>query len=242
MKLKDDKPLQLQIQDAILNLIRDNKIKASEQLPTESDLIKRLGVGRSSLREALANLVHQGLLYKVQGKGTFVRKVPVLVENGLDILFGVTENILAVGATPSTSRMHVKKIKAGDSLSQKLQIDPEDDCFWVERVRRADDVVAVYCIDIIPVSMLPKGMKEEEFKGSIFASLERAGHIVSTTETILQPTILTPRDLPELEAKIGMFLLLEEIYYDTAGIAVCYSNDYYSTEIFDFKITRKRQL
>jgi GntR family transcriptional regulator len=242
MKLNVDKPLQAQIQDAVLDLIRNQKIKPGEQLPTESELIKLLKVGRSTLREALANLVHQGVLYKVQGKGTFVREIPIVVENGLEVLRGVTENILAVGATPNTSRMTVKKIEAGKSLAKKLKINPSDKCYWVERVRRADDVVAVYCIDILPVSMTPDNFEEEEFKGSIFGILEKSGHIVSYTETSIHPTILTKRDLPEMKTEIGMFLLLEEIYYDTTGTPVSYGNDYYSAEIFDFKIGRKRQL
>ncbi len=242
MKLNVEKTLQMQIQDAILDLIRTQKIKPGNQLPTETELIKILGVGRSTLREALANLVHQGILYKVQGKGTFVREIPVVVENGLDILRGVTENILAVGATPSTSRMTVKKIQAGNSLAKKLKLNSSDECYWVERVRRADDVVAVYCIDILPVSMVPENFNEEEFKGSIFSILEKSGHIVSYTETSIHPTILTKRDLPEMKTEIGMFLLLEEIYYDTTGVPVSYGNDYYSAEIFDFKIARKRPL
>jgi GntR family transcriptional regulator len=39
-----------------------------------------------------------------------------------------------------------------------------------------------------------------------------------------------------------LFLLLKGIFYDISGIPVCYSNDYYSSNVFDFKIIRKRQL
>jgi GntR family transcriptional regulator len=53
--------------------------------------------------------------------------------------------------------------------------------------------------------------------------------------------MLTKRDFPEMEESVGLFLLLEEIYNDISRIPVCYSNDYYSSNVFDFKIIRKRQ-
>ena len=242
MSIKIEKPLQTRVQEAILQLIRDERLTSGQQLPTELKLIQTLGVGRSTLREALANLAHQGVLYKVQGKGTFVRNVPIRVENGLDVLISVTESIQAVGATPGTSRMSVKKSKVSSLTARKLQIDKNQECFTIERVRRADGKVAAYCIDIIPAFMIPPNTEEEDFKGSLYKLIEHNGNIFSHAESVLRPTILTPRDLPELNTQVGMFLLLEEIHYNTKGVPVSRSNDYYNADIFEFKILRKRQL
>ena len=242
MKLKVDKPLQSRVAEAIVELIREDKIKPGEELPTESELIKKLGVGRSTLRETLANLTNQGVLYKIQGKGTFVRHIPIVMKNGLDQLFSVTENILSVGATPSVSRLHIKTFPAEKFLAEKLQIAPAEPCYWVERVRRADEAIAAYCIDIIPVHILIEGVEEQDFKGSLFELLAQSGHLISHTESTIHPTTLTSRDLPEMAKKIGLFLFFEEIYFSTDGTPVCYSNDYYSAEIFDFKMIRKRSL
>ena len=106
-------------------MIRDEKLLPGDQLPTESLLYNRFGVGRSTIRESLANLVQQGVFLKMQGKWTFIRSVPVRVKNGLDQLFSVTENIESVGAVPSTSRINVKTIPAGE-LSDKLNVKDKD--------------------------------------------------------------------------------------------------------------------
>lgn len=240
MKLKLDKPLQVRVQEAILELIRKQGLKPGDQIPTESELIKLLGTGRSTLREGLANLTHQGVLYKVQGKGTFVRTVPVVVENGIERLFSVTEHIKAVGLEPSTGRCVIKSFPADDVLTEKLQLEPGAPCYWIERIRKADNSLAAYCIDILPKNLIPKATKKD-FEGSLFDLLESHGHIISHNESTITPTILTPRDLPELK-HITLFMLFEEIVYDTKGIPVCYSNDYYNSEIFDFKLIRKRNL
>jgi DNA-binding FadR family transcriptional regulator len=67
MKLTLDKSLQIRVQEAIINMIRDEKLLPGDQLPTESLLYNRFGVGRSTVRESLANLVQQGVFLKMQG-------------------------------------------------------------------------------------------------------------------------------------------------------------------------------
>ena len=241
MGLRVEKPLQVRVQEAILQLIRDEELTGGGQLPTESKLIQKLGVGRSTLREVLANLTHQGVLYKVQGRGTFVRNIPIKVENGLDVLISVTESIQAVGYTPGTSRITVKRSTVSKATVRKLQIDDDQECFIIERVRRADDKIAAYCINIVPVNIVPANVQEEDFKGSLYKLFELNNHIVSYAKSTLHPVILTPRDLPELTQQVGLFLLLDEIHYNTKGVPVVQSNDYYSADIFNFKIIRKRE-
>jgi GntR family transcriptional regulator, transcriptional repressor for pyruvate dehydrogenase complex len=46
-----------------------------ERLPAETELARMLGVGRSTIREAVRVLVHAGLLETRQGSGTYVRAV-----------------------------------------------------------------------------------------------------------------------------------------------------------------------
>jgi GntR family transcriptional repressor for pyruvate dehydrogenase complex len=46
------------------------------RLPAEPDLVRELGVGRSTLREAVRALAHNGVLEVRQGDGTYVRSLP----------------------------------------------------------------------------------------------------------------------------------------------------------------------
>jgi GntR family transcriptional repressor for pyruvate dehydrogenase complex len=60
------------IVEQILDLISRNVLKPGERLPSERDLCKRFGVGRSSLREALRSLAVMGILEGRVGEGTYV--------------------------------------------------------------------------------------------------------------------------------------------------------------------------
>ena len=197
------------------------------------------GVGRSTLREAMANMEAMGVLNRVQGRGTFVRRPPLILANGIDELRSVSEHIRAVGAVPSTSRMQVDSILANDVVATKLQVAEGTALLRIERIRRANDVVAAYCIDFVSKLLVPDPDKAN-FKGSLFDIFSEAGREPSYTETAIRPAMLSRRELPELDSEVGLFLLFEEVFFDDAGVPVCFSEDYYSAEVFDFRIMRKR--
>ncbi|MDG2196527.1 MAG: UTRA domain-containing protein [SAR324 cluster bacterium] len=85
-----------------------------------------------------------------------------------------TEHTRKVGAKPSTQRIQVEKIPADEQLSQKLQLPHGTSCYWIERVRFADDVQAAYCIDVIPENLLADGLKEQVFRDSLFELLSKS--------------------------------------------------------------------
>ena len=60
--------------EQIINLISRKVLKPGQRLPSEKDLCKRFGVGRTSIREALRSLAVMGILDGRVGEGTFVSK------------------------------------------------------------------------------------------------------------------------------------------------------------------------
>ncbi len=183
-------------------------------------------------------MISHGLLSRVQGRGTFIRQTSLKLKGGLDDLLSVTDMIKSVGAVPTTSRLDIQIIEASESLAEKLALKVGDPCVRIERVRRADDAIAAYCIDIISQKVFDS--VNNKMGESLFAMLGRTGRRLSHTHTSIQPTILTPRDLPELGDSVGLFLLLDEVDFDESGEPLCYSNDYYNTSIFKFDLVRKR--
>ena len=61
----------------IKTLILEGRLKPGDRLPSERELVARLGVSRASVREALRSLEIRGLLDVRPGEGAFVREVPV---------------------------------------------------------------------------------------------------------------------------------------------------------------------
>ncbi|MCG6910672.1 MAG: FadR family transcriptional regulator [Deltaproteobacteria bacterium] len=62
------------VRGEILKSIESGQLKPGDKLPTEHQLCKMFGVGRSTVREAISNLSILGYLQSIQGKGCYVRE------------------------------------------------------------------------------------------------------------------------------------------------------------------------
>lgn len=74
------------VMQQILKSIESGELKPGDKLPTELQLIKMFGVGRSTIREATSTLSMLGYLYSIQGKGCYVREdLDSLKATGLEL-------------------------------------------------------------------------------------------------------------------------------------------------------------
>jgi ABC-type glycerol-3-phosphate transport system substrate-binding protein len=69
-------PISRQLEQSIAELIASGEFAPGQRLPTEMELCERLGVSRTPVRQALSQLVAQGLLVRKAGRGTFVTAEP----------------------------------------------------------------------------------------------------------------------------------------------------------------------
>ena len=76
MKLNDKgPPLYYQIEKYMREKILSNEWPVGTQIPTETELMELFSVSRATLRQAVGNLCNEGLLERLQGRGTFVKKI-----------------------------------------------------------------------------------------------------------------------------------------------------------------------
>lgn len=92
----DDRPLPERIADRITQLIVDDAYRAGSKLPNEYILAERLGVGRSTVREAIKILASQNVLEVQHGSGTFVCERTGLVDDPLGFRFFRAKKKLAI--------------------------------------------------------------------------------------------------------------------------------------------------
>ncbi|MDR7127464.1 GntR family transcriptional regulator [Pseudotabrizicola sp. 4114] len=65
-------PLWSQVKAALTRLIRDEGLQEHTRLPSEAEMCARFDVSRTVVRDAMAQMVNERLIYKLQGKGAFV--------------------------------------------------------------------------------------------------------------------------------------------------------------------------
>lgn len=102
------KPLAEQVADHILNYIIRHELEVGAKLPNEFDLAEGIGVGRSTIREAIKILVSRNIVEIRRGAGTFVSDRQGVAEDPLGLTFVKDKNHLAM-----------------DLLSVRLMLEPE---------------------------------------------------------------------------------------------------------------------
>lgn len=79
------KPLGARIEDELMKYILQTPVEPGQKIPNEFELAEMLGVGRSTIREAVKGLVSRGILEVRRGSGTFVISTNSFTEDPLGL-------------------------------------------------------------------------------------------------------------------------------------------------------------
>lgn len=129
-------PLYEQIYQLLRNKIFDGQLRPGDLLPSEAELVEQYQVSRATVRQALDELVSDGLIQRKQGRGTFVS--PPKVEQGLVRIVSFTEDMRRRGLEPGTKLRSAGLIPATDILARHLEIPVDEPLAKIERLRLAD--------------------------------------------------------------------------------------------------------
>jgi len=99
--IKKDSPIPyyFQLEGILREAIEGGKWVPDQQIPSEPELCEMLGVSRTVVRQALNELVNEGLLYRRRGKGTFATRSKI-AESLVQNLTGFYEDMVAKGLMP----------------------------------------------------------------------------------------------------------------------------------------------
>ena len=113
-------PLYKYIKDDIVRQIKDGVYKPDQCLPSERDFCLIYGTTRMTVRHALNDLEVEGVVYRLQGKGTFVAGAK-LVQPLMQVP-GFTEDMQRRGKIPSSRLLYAGVQKANHIIASDLGI------------------------------------------------------------------------------------------------------------------------
>ncbi|SFH67439.1 GntR family transcriptional regulator [Tindallia magadiensis] len=241
MKIKEKTiSLSMQAKGKILEYIQENNLKGDDQLPPESLLMESMGVCRHTVREALALLEQENVIYKVQGKGTFVHIPPISINGGLEKLESITCMIENAGYTPGTQWISIKEDQPTQSMKKKLALSSDESVITFTRLRTANGKPAAYCVDSVPRSMIQGPIPEKVTEESMFQYLEKHYelHPVYAVTEIIPKQADQQKMIDAGMPKNQLLLLLHQVHYNRQRVPLIYSMDYFNPELFKFWVNR----
>lgn len=195
------------VKRGIIDKIDNEEFQVSEMIPSERELMAMFAVSRITVRKAVEELEQEGYLYKVQGKGTYVKGD----QNSQDLfsITSCTQDVIRLGMTPSRKVIAAEVLPADKKRQRLLNLSQEDKVFHLMRVYYADGEPINYTTTYLPIKYFP-GLERYDFsQDSLYDTLENVYGVSITHAMRSVEAILAHDDIAEyLDVEDGVPLLL----------------------------------
>ncbi|MCV7225109.1 GntR family transcriptional regulator [Mycolicibacterium komossense] len=146
-------PLYVQLSDLIRERIKRGEWVPDQKIPSENELNQLYGISRMTARQVLSKLVDEGLLFRVQGKGTFVAHRKISTQS--PSYRGIREQLEQQGYATSTEILGAALVDADARSAEQLGLPVGTPVYSIRRLRRVDGAPISLHESFVPQSLAP---------------------------------------------------------------------------------------
>jgi len=169
-------PLYYQLKEKLTQQIQAGEFGPGQLMPSERELSDMYGISRMTVRQALGEMVKEGLLLREQGKGTFVAEPKI--SQALLKLTSFSEDMRNRGMQPDSRVRRSYLQDASRTVAERLQIQEGKPVIVFERIRLADQRTMAFEMTHIPLTRFP-GIEQEDLHAlSLYKVLEERYGVV----------------------------------------------------------------
>src|SRR5215218_4905369 len=177
-----------QLADLLREKVSRGEFVSGRRIPSEAKLGEAFGISRITIRQALAELEREGILDRVPGKGTFVRRPERRVER-LTRLSGFGENLTALGLKAGYSTFKAGEETVPTDVSDRLRGSGRR-AYVVDRAFLANGRPVGVHVSYLPLWLVdlckPESFTKEALdRGSLYEAIERCGVRLYRAEEIV---------------------------------------------------------
>ncbi len=223
--------------------IENEEFPADEPIPSERELMEMYQVSRITVRKAVDELVNEGYLHKIQGKGTYVKTDER--SSNLFAITSCTEDVVRMGMKPTKKVMVAELVYANAKRAKALEITQEERVFMLGRILFADQEPLNYTVTFLPEKLFP-GIDRHSFdRESLYQVLQEEYGVRLTKARRTIEAILARDEVAEyLDIEEGSpIILFRCVTYGIVNgkeIPVENFKCYYRTDKFKFYIDQVR--
>lgn len=231
------------VEHALSDDIMAGRYGPSRRLPTEPELMQRFGVGRHTVRRAMAELEARRLVRIEQGRGAFVDDRG-LIDYELSERTRFSQNLLDQGREPTGRSLREAEIEAPEHVGEALRLPPGEPVYHIVRQGFADDVPLTHTEAYHPVRRFPgihEARRARRSLSSIYA--EYGVHDFLRLKTLITARLPTRQEARALEQpQTAPVIAVRKVDVDMAGVPICYSETVWASERVQFSIDNSAQL
>ena len=151
----------------------ETRLQAGDAIETEAEIERRFSVSRITVRKAIDELVHAGLLTRKRGSGTFVARSKVSQQLG--VLHSWTERMRELGFEPHTVDCEMLKALPPPWVAQALHLTAQDTepILRIQRLRYADNEPLALMVDYLRLQFVPDLAEKGLMGESLYETLEK---------------------------------------------------------------------
>jgi GntR family transcriptional regulator len=232
-------PIYYQIEEFIKELIENGELRPGDSLPPEREYAERYQISRMTVRQAFTQLVNEGYLYRMQGKGTFVAERKI--EQPLQGLTSFTEDMKARGLEPGSQLIHFEIIPATKQIAGQLLIAEYGPVYEIKRIRMADSVPMAIETNYIAANLV-KGLTEQIVNKSLYAHIEGQLDLrIDSASQIIESSIASQSEANYLKISKGApVMLIQRNTFLKDNTPVEFVKSVYRADRYKFMIQMKR--
>lgn len=197
-------PKYYRVKQELLALIAD--AEPGTNLPPERTLSERFETSRTTVRQALAELVAEGRVGRVQGSGTFVLPPKLAIPLAL---VSHTTSMQERGIEPGSRQVQLASVAADDDVARQLRVAAGERVVALTRVRLGDGQPMAIETMHLPAARFPGVRRRIRSTSSMYAMLAEHYEVVlaGATQTV-ETALADPTEAALLETDVGAPLLM----------------------------------
>lgn len=226
-------PAYYQLKQIILKKIAHGEYTAGYPIPSERELVEALGISRMTVRQALNQLVSEGVLYREKGRGTFVSRSKLEQRN----IMSFSEMAMEKGLEPAAKILHLNIGKAGQEIIDLLDLNENDTVYNIKRLRLAGSIPIGIEENYIPEKYCP-GLDKHDLTTSLYKLLkDKYMHSISYVDNMIEAAKPTKKEKELLKITDSKPVLrITGVNYSESGIKLLYERSVYRSDEYKYSV------
>lgn len=227
-------PAYFQLKKYIIDCISSGEWKKDKPIPSERELALFAKVSRMTVRQAINELVNEGILYRIKGKGTFITKNKIEQKN----IMSFSKMVKSKGMIPKTEILEFDLNGYYPDIAELMGLESKTEFYRIKRLRKAGDLPMAIEEVFIPAENC-RDIQKFDLTGSLYDILHQQYQIKISRMDVNIEAVLPDTHQQEL-LSIGSDVPLLKVCGNTIadiGIELFHEISFYRSDKLSFKVS-----